>query len=451
MTGDTTDHRHRHFNSMAWLLVALILQIGVSRLNNAGAISVDYFTLWAVPATLSSAPDRNIYTHDNQRAMANAARLLSTSKHASPAQQLAQNFSDQLYDRRLDATGSPLAYALVGLSSSGRYDDDLGRFTLVSLLAFLTAIGLLCHLLGYPPTGTVMAGVAYSLCFSPLIAELKVSNVNQLQLLVLSLFLWFGLRGAPGLAGAVLGAGLMFKPNIAAVVVVAGFVALLDRGTRDTWRLFAGVGAGALLAVAAGAAYFGTFGVWGHFLASISRTLAVGYPLNHGNFALGSLVATLTGAELSIVFGTAAVSAALLVLVLTRRPATATARTTPALDEQFLIVGVGCAIMLIGSRLVWIHYYLLLIPLSLYLLRPGPPASGDRFGAIAAGVALLALSPAAMAVSNEPLHVAVMANIGTLLLFVAGLRAWWRLRRQPPVVAPGLRGKRRALGQSARP
>jgi hypothetical protein len=414
------------FGVATWLLVALILQIGASRWHATDTISVDYFTLWAVPATLSSVPDRDIYSHDNQRAMATAARAKATADTTSPAHKLVMGVSDQLYEGRIDATGSPLVYALVGLTSTGRYDDDLDRFTIASFIAFVVSIGLLCRLLGFSPTGTAVAAVAYGLCFSPLLAEVRVVNVNQLQLFALSLFLWLSHRNKTALAGTVLGIAIAFKPNIVVVLVIAGLVAFIGRRLRESLPLFAGAAAGAGVAVAASAAYFGSIDVWRHFLASIGRTLQVGYPLEQGNYGLASIIATLSGAEVSLVLAVFAIAVVLFVLVRTRPRHDSEA--SPSLDEQFLTVGIGCALMLLASRLVWIHYYVLLIPLSLYLLRPTPEAPGRQFGPIAAGVALLLLSPAAQAIPHTPLYTAVNANIATLLLFAAGLHAWWTMR-----------------------
>jgi len=449
MTPPAPAQRHRDLGTVAWLLAALILQIGVSRWHDPNVISVDYFTLWAVPATLSSVPDRDIYSHDNQRAMANTARGMAASGHASPAQKVVMGLSDQLYEGRIDATGSPLAYALVGLASSGAYDDDLARFTAASFVAFLASIGLLCRLLGFSPAGTAVAAVAYGLCFSPLLADVRVVNVNQLQLLALSLFLWMSHQKRPLLAGLVLGIGVAFKPNIGVVLLIAALVALVGRRFSETGRLFAGAAAGLAIAVAAGAAYFGSLGVWRLFLGSISRTLQTGDPLEHGNYGLANIIATLAGAEVSLVLGAIAIGVVLFVLMRTQpQPGV---EVPHSVDEQFLTVGIGCALMLLSSRLVWMHYYVLLIPLSLYLLRPGTEAPARQFGPIAAGVALLLLSPAAQVVSRAPLYVAVTATTATLLLFAAGLHAWWKARNEamgqwPLPLAHGS-GKKRGVGR----
>jgi hypothetical protein len=352
--------------------------------------------------------------------------------------------SDRFYQGRIDATGSPLAYAVVGLSSSGRYEDDLRRFTIAALIAFVASMGLLCRLLGFSTTATVVAAGVFSLCFAPMLADLRAVNVNQLQLLFLSLFLWLNYQKRPALAGAVLGIGIAFKPNIAAVLVLAGVVALVDGRIRESGRLFIGAAAGIALGVAVGAAYFGTVDVWGWFLTSIGRTLQTGYPLELGNYALASLIAAVTSTEVAPLLAILALATVVVVLVSTRRPSES--RPVP-IDQHFLIVGIGCVVMLLGSRLVWIHYYVLLIPLSLYLLRPVTEATGHRFGPVAAGLALLLLSPAAHATTG--VFGAVTANFATALLFGAGLYSWWMVR-QAPHPAPAV-PRRRARGPAPGP
>src|SRR5689334_10556443 len=92
--------------TVGWLLIALLLQVSASRWRDPNVVSVDYFTLWAVPKTLASLPDRNIYSYDNQRAMATAAR--SEAASGSVAHRRAMGVSDAFYQGRIDATGSPL-------------------------------------------------------------------------------------------------------------------------------------------------------------------------------------------------------------------------------------------------------------------------------------------------------------------------------------------------------
>ncbi len=421
---DNLDSERRHLRTVGWLLIALIFQVGASRWHDPTVISVDYFTLWAVPAALASLPNRDIYSYENQLIMANTARVRSAT--GSPAQKRAMSFSDRFYQGRIDATGSPLAYTLVGLTSSGDYDGDLGRFGVVSFVAFLVSIWLICRLLGFSLIGTAIAAGVYGLCFSPLLADLRSVNVNQLQLFALSLSLWLHHKMKRVLAGIVLGFAVAFKPNLAAVLVVGGLADVTGGRLREALPFWGGVGAGGALGIVAGATYFGTMEIWRLFWSSILRTLQLSYPLEQGNYSLASVIAKVFGIEVPLAPAVVAILAVLLVLM-TSRPR-ADRPPVSALDEQFLVFGIGCAVMVLSSSLAWKHYYTLLIPLSLYLLHPTSDTSKSRVGQIGSGIALLLLSPAAEIKASE-LFIAVTVNIAAVILFGAGLYTWWTIRR----------------------
>jgi hypothetical protein len=69
----------------------------------------------------------------------------------------------------------------------------------------------------------------------------------------------------------------------------------------------------------------------------------------------------------------------------------------PAVPNAFAAAGVGCALMLLSSPLAWVHYYVLLIPLSLYVIQPAPdgeapPLSDGIIMKLLAFIPLLMLS-----------------------------------------------------------
>jgi hypothetical protein len=65
--------------------------------------------------------------------------------------------------------------------------------------------------------------------------------------------------------------------------------------------------------------------------------------------------------------------------------------------DAFAAAGVGCALMLLSSPLARVHYYVLLIPLSLFVIQPAPegeapPLPGGIIAKFLASVPLLMLS-----------------------------------------------------------
>jgi hypothetical protein len=346
--------------------------------------------------------------------------------------------SDQIYGDRLDATGSPLAYALVGWASTGNYDRDLLAFTVVSYLSFALAILTFCRTLGYSLAGTALAFTAFGMCFTPLLSDVRVANLNQLQLLGLAGFVWTMQRGATLWAGAILGAIIVFKPLTVLVLLLLVAVRVMDgRGlTRD--HLLHGVAGGAVVALALGAAYFGSPLVWVEFARSLAGTLTAGYPLAHGNFAPAAVLSAVIGVTVPMPAGALALVATLVVLWRTRGHAVGST------DETFLVVGAGTCLILLSSGLVWVHYYVLLIPLCLYLLahaRDDQPASA--LSTTAGASALVLFSPGLHNTMSTPLQSATLVNLGTVLLFVVCILHWARLRRMP-TAAPSPLGRRRS-------
>jgi hypothetical protein len=106
-----------------------------------------------------------------------------------------------------------------------------------------------------------------------------------------------------------------------------------------------------------------------------------------------------------------------------------------------LMVAIGCLTYLLSATLVWLHYYILTIPMALIALRP--PNSSDpepgvgmavRRVIAAAAIILIAEIPLRTLFSvTEPHGSAVLLNIGTLTLFALGMWELIRLRRRRDV------------------
>src|SRR4029079_16617322 len=130
-----------------------------------------------------------------------------------------------------------LAFALAGLAAAAA-----GLLLLARLLGLRAALGLL-----------VLAFVGYA--FQPLKSDVRVGNVNQLQLGLVALYAWLSSRPERSrlqvAAGALLGLLVLFKPNLAPLVPLLGACWFWRRRRAKLVRQGAGPAAG--LAVAAGA------------------------------------------------------------------------------------------------------------------------------------------------------------------------------------------------------
>lgn len=111
----------------------------------------------------------------------------------------------------------------------------------------------------------------------------------------------------------------------------------------------------------------------------------------------------------------------------TRREAPA---VEPAVPNAFAAAGVGCALMLLSSPLGWVHYYVLLIPLSLYVTQPAadgeaPPLSDGIIAKFLALVPPLMLSDLVQySLSGSPRALSADFNCASPRWVVSRVRRW---------------------------
>jgi hypothetical protein len=414
---------------------------------------IDYFILWSVPHVLKTQAVANIYARDSERDIAAVLIGESSLPQVSQTQRNATAINMQLYDNRVSVTGSPLIYAIVGLTSSGAYDKDLRRFMVASWLCFVGATLILCRLLRFSAVATLLAVGLFASSFEPLLADMRVAaNLNQIQLLSLACFLLFITRSWDVLAGLALGIGVMLKPNLVIVAFLSVLAGLADRDYRKLTRTLLGMCLAALLSVAISVSYFGQPAMWLDFIRSLPQHVTSSSPMERGNLGLAVLLFRTMHREMAIyifVIQTVIVSAVFFKTGSGRAGNVAPSRgpdeSARSIHRMFVVVGLGCAVMLMSSRLAWLHYYILLIPLELYLIRP--LARGDRpqqrlvvsiFGAIG----FFLLSTAMWSEIANMLQASIAFNAATALMFILALCETWWPAELDPATNTGGRGQR---------
>jgi hypothetical protein len=369
----------------------LLLHVGwVVSMSASNTPTVDFFTFWSVSHTLSRAPVANVYSPDNQRKIASVLVAEAQSSETSDLQRQATADVVHLYGGRIDVTGTPLLYMAIGGLSSGNFQTDQKRFEFVCASCLVLSMLILKHLLRFSIVTIVLLTIFVASDYAPVLSDMRVGNVNEIQLFAVMLFIFFTARSRPLLAGLTIGMVTMFKPTTASVLVLSVIADFADRDYRQLLRMLSGCLIAAVATFLASAAYFRNSAIWVDFLHSLPKTLnGVSYPLESGNFSLSALV-----------FGPSSGSAAIILLLLlaafswlmfaTRRNNTGEAQGEISKDiygprrmhTAFAVGGGGCAVMLLSSPLVWLHYYLLLLPLSLYVIQPAggekdAPSHGD--------------------------------------------------------------------------
>jgi hypothetical protein len=255
-------------------------------------------------------------------------------------------------------------------------------------------------------------------------SDARLGNVGRLQCGALGVLAAWLAAGPPALrspgAGILLGLMLAFKPNFLFVPVFLLLSGLATRRRAFSAHLLMGLAAGGVVAGALSSWFFGSTACWWRWLSAASALPDAIITLALGNYSLGRWVSSLTGWPLGLPLGVGLplVAGVLFVREAARHPAppSGAGGTTDA-----LAVGLGAVVGLLSSRLVWLHYFLLALPMALLALRSGAAPLTRGLGT--AALIALAAWPASGLVANQgPAAQVLLLNAGAACLLLAGLR-----------------------------
>ena len=333
--------------------------------------------------------------------------------------------------RRLDNVSSPFLYSTLRWLSRD-YERALLQYHVLVLVAFIGGVLLICRRAGLPWWAALLLVAGLLVVYRGFEADLRVGNVNSLQLFALGVALWV----PPVAAGAILAMLLCFKPNLI-------LVALLLIVSHDRARLkkeIAGGAIGGVIAFTIAAISYGPRSwlqwitaanqFWHRLPTRAERNVA---PLLEVMQKYGEWVGYLVAALLTV--------AVCAVLWRTKR------------RDDVLVIGLGILIYLLSATVVWLHYMVLVLPIAIALmgwsggrvaglsgdlasghLTTGQPDNPTTSAIVTAAIAILALA----AIAEEPFelltrvpvypHDAKLIGPALAVLFVCGL---WQLNRRP--------------------
>jgi hypothetical protein len=223
----------------------------------------------------------------------------------------------------------------------------------------------------------------------------------------------------------VIGLAVAFKPIAAFVVGLLVAWWIVAARPRVLAAHAIGGGSAAIAAFALSSASFRTAAAWCDWSTALRNLPTDIITLEMGNVGLARLIGDVGGVDPAIPLTLGFFALALGGLWLARDAAeSGSGRILP----EAVIVALGSLIPLLGSRLAWLHYFVLTIPMLLILLRPLEPGAHlaeliARRGVPALAIPLLARIP--LQSIDPDLGSGVQAALGcvaTLLLFAAGLR-----------------------------
>jgi hypothetical protein len=299
----------------------------------------------------------------------------------------------------LDLTGTPLLYAaFAGLPEN--YSTALTTFRLVQLAAFITAV-VLIGCFSNAGIDYLLIALILSASFLPFILDLKVSNLNSIQLLAVTGLTLFvdKARAHPRkrvfFNSIVLVFSLIFlnllKPNLLLVALSLLTSFFFRYGLPKIRVLLPISGAFCALIILTSNLFFGSSRVWLDWYDLVAGSKdRLAYPVLIGNCSIPLMISRLSGLDLGLaIMLVAAGLGASLMLVMTRATdvkSMAKANRWQLVSDLFkntpLCVGFAIAITIALSPLVWLHYYTLLLLPTLWLLsvpwgwKPAPWLGG---------------------------------------------------------------------------
>src|SRR5688572_5807737 len=319
--------------------LAVIYAVVVTWRQHERAAGLDFY-IYFVNAQLAVREDvPNIYDRDAQ------ARIGEEYYERAQRDTSELRKFDAKRRRFLDSVSSPFLYTVLGWVSRD-YDRALQQYHLLVFAAFILGFLLIARAVWLSWASAMFLLSALLLWYRGFEADLRVGNVNSLQLLMLGISLWC----PPLAAGVIAGMLIAFKPNL---LLVPLLLAVARMATRDWRRLRLEVLGGAIggaIAFVAAAIHYGSFAIWLQWIARANEFYHRLPTRTERNVTPLLMLFHEHGAWPSYV----------LVLLLTIAAALAIWRGRSRDDVS--IIGVAILIYLLSATVVWLHYMVLVIP-----------------------------------------------------------------------------------------
>jgi glycosyl transferase family 87 len=434
----------------AIILVALALVYSLPFFwnNTTQKLKMDYFVCWSVPhcQSLESIPD--IYSKEGQKEVAKRHWQHSLLPATPKKQKLVTRYVIYFYQGRIDVTGTPFLYMIIGLLSGGNYEHDQMIFMVLSSMCFIISIIILCYIVKFSLLSTLTLLLVFISLYLPLFSNLQVGNVNLVQLFIITLYIWAITRTEKYIylvaAGLLLGVGIMVKPNIALIFILSSMMYLADKKYKNALMLFIGTTLSGFFSVLLSSLYFGKVDIWWDFIRSLPATLSYYYPVVEGNYSITNLIYSITDIRMSLFFIIIFIAVFGYLVWITRRTGIDKEinpekrqehKQKMVQNETFLVVGIGCVIMFISAGLTWLHYYILLIPLLIYLISLSHNNKKRKYAIIFKILPFIALFlftkiPVLLFSFKSPYNQFVLLNSATGILLVLSFYELWYQRKK---------------------
>lgn len=363
---------------LSWILLAWIsFNTWVDYLQIPG---VDFYHYWGVAKAqqLTPSPLNSPY--------------IAPDTYANVLNQYAETTEDKrlrdanAYRRTLDLTGTPLLYTFFAILPEN-YTRAIVSFRFFQLILFISAI-LLIGVLQNCPDNFLMLALVLSATFLPVVMDLRVGNLNTIQLflIVISTLLvdranchHSRQRLHSGLIAACLFIFItLLKPNLILTVLTLSISFLVKYGFPKLTVLIPASMAFSALIILLTSVFLGSSQVWLDWYALVSNRDRLAYALIAGNYSTPLLISH--HYNLDIYAAVAAVAAFLaislggVILMSAFKRGLAVGKSFKVVLDIFrdpgLAVSIAMTVTIALSPLVWVHYYTLLLLPILWTMDP---------------------------------------------------------------------------------
>jgi hypothetical protein len=348
---------------------------------------VDFYQFWVVGKALNQLDVDNVYSNENRKKIGSYYFQKSINAYSEELNNSLKVSSKQVkaanYRKELETYSTPFLYTIFYFITSTSYDFDIQFFLVLSLVLYVYAIIALCRSMEYHVHTILVLIPVLTIFFRPFLSDIRVANVNQIQLAMLILFLCIQSRSSrlTNLAGGfVLGLSVMFKPNLVFVVLMLVIAWIINRRFEKLVLELMGVSIAIIVAVTTSSLFFGSSLCWVQWFEALRIIPNEIIKVSMGNFSLSRLIFDFTDINVSKCFIFA-------LLLLTSYFVYKGRRKVVNIDlmkennvyeqdlkagflEDVAMVSAGALIFLLSSSLVWLHYFILVIPAIIYIFRP---------------------------------------------------------------------------------
>lgn len=314
--------------------------------------------------------------------------------------------------RRLDLVSSPFLYTTLRWVSRD-YERALTQVHALLLACFIAGVLLLGRAVRLSWAASLFLLAGLLLWYRGFEADLRVGNVNSIQLLGIAVAVFFA-----RVRWLVLGLLIAFKPNLLFVPLLFAVARAARREWRELLRDAAWGAGGIAVAFIAASISYGSPRVWLQWVSAanafyhrlptrIERNVTPALPFFH---QYGEWVS----------YALATLLLAVVCIAVWRAKS----------DDAPLLAGLGILVYLLSANVVWLHYMVLVVPVAIALMR-------WRATAVVAVLALLLIAEEPFEwVTRQPAF-PVEAWLITPALVASFACAVWKLHRHPPAALRG--------------